>query len=127
MYDLDELRQEWSAVWGLPASEHISRDMLERSLHFKKYVEPNIDKFLRSRLAQLVSDFKRDKGQVSAKRTTLKVGTKLIRNWQGTDHIVTVIDGGFEYQGQRYKSLSKIANEITGSRWNGWLFFGFRK
>lgn len=126
MYGLDELRQEWAAVWRQPADEHISRDMLERSLHFKTHVEPGIDKSLRLRLDQLVSDFKRDKGHVSANRANLKVGTKLIRNWQGVDHEVMVIDEGLEYKGLSYKSLSKIANEITGSRWNGWLFFGLK-
>ena len=54
------------------------------------------------------------------------VGTRLIREWQGVEHCATVIDGGFEYQGRRYKSLSAIARAITGTRWNGPLFFGLR-
>jgi hypothetical protein len=53
-------------------------------------------------------------------------GTRLLREWNGVDHYVTVLDEGFEYQGRPYKSLSAIARAITGTRWNGWLFFGLR-
>ena len=54
------------------------------------------------------------------------VGTRLIREWQGVEHSATVLDDGFEYQGRQYKSLSAIARAITGTRWNGPLFFGLR-
>jgi Protein of unknown function (DUF2924) len=53
-------------------------------------------------------------------------GTRLIREWQGVEHTVTVLADGFEYQGRRYKSLSAIARAITGTRWNGPAFFGLR-
>ena len=53
-------------------------------------------------------------------------GTRLIREWQGTEHMVTVRGDDFEYQGRPYKSLSAIAREITGVRWNGWVFFGLK-
>jgi hypothetical protein len=54
-------------------------------------------------------------------------GTRLIREWQGIEHHVTVMTDGFEYEGRKYKSLSAIARAITGTRWNGPLFFGLRK
>jgi hypothetical protein len=53
-------------------------------------------------------------------------GTRLIREWQGVDHCATVRDDGYEYQGRPYKSLSAVARAITGTRWNGWLFFGLK-
>lgn len=53
-------------------------------------------------------------------------GTRLIREWQGVEHCVTVTDDGYEYQGRPYKSLSAIARAITGTRWNGWTFFGLK-
>ena len=53
-------------------------------------------------------------------------GTRLIREWQGVEHTATVLDDGFEYQGRRYKSLSAIARAVTGTRWNGPLFWGLR-
>ena len=54
------------------------------------------------------------------------VGTRLIREWQGIEHVVTVTADGFDWQGRPYKSLSAIARAITGTRWNGWVFFGLK-
>lgn len=54
-------------------------------------------------------------------------GIKLVREWNGVAHTVTVLRDGFEWQGQRYKSLSAIARTIAGTRWNGWRFFGMRQ
>lgn len=54
-------------------------------------------------------------------------GTRLIREYQGVEHIVTVTRDGYEWQGRPYRSLSAIARAITGTRWNGWVFFGLRK
>ena len=53
-------------------------------------------------------------------------GTRLIREYQGVEQIVTVLHNGFEWQGRPYQSLSAIARAITGTRWNGWVFFGLK-
>ena len=53
-------------------------------------------------------------------------GTRLIREWRGVEHTVTVRDDGYEFEGRPYKSLSAIARTITGTRWNGWTFFGLK-
>jgi hypothetical protein len=53
-------------------------------------------------------------------------GTRLIREWQGIEHCVTVRTDDFEYLGRPYKSLSSVAREITGTKWNGWVFFGLK-
>ena len=53
-------------------------------------------------------------------------GTRLLREWQGRTHHVTVVAGGFEYDGRVWRSLSAIARAITGSAWSGPLFFGLR-
>jgi Protein of unknown function (DUF2924) len=53
-------------------------------------------------------------------------GTRLIREWQGVEHCLTVRDHDYEYQGRPYKSLSAAARAITGTRWNGWVFFGLK-
>ena len=53
-------------------------------------------------------------------------GTQLVREWQGARHVVTVRTDDFEYEGRPYRSLSAIARHITGTRWNGWAFFGLR-
>jgi hypothetical protein len=54
-------------------------------------------------------------------------GTRLLREYQGFEHVVTVTRDGFEWQGRPYQSLSAIARAITGTRWNGWVFFGIRR
>jgi hypothetical protein len=51
-------------------------------------------------------------------------GTRLVREYQGVEHVVTVMTDGFDYGGRPYRSLSAIARAITGTRWNGWTFFG---
>ncbi|BCO30076.1 hypothetical protein TspCOW1_01790 [Thiohalobacter sp. COW1] len=72
----------------------------------------------------------RSKEQLKPSSNRLKrpaVGTKLIREYQGVEHHVTVTRNGFEYQGRTFRSLSHIAREITGTRWSGPLFFGLTR
>ena len=57
----------------------------------------------------------------------LAAGTRLMREYQGEEHHVTVLNSGFEYRGKRYKSLSAIARAITGTQWSGPLFFGLKR
>ncbi|MBF0339738.1 MAG: DUF2924 domain-containing protein [Magnetococcales bacterium] len=54
-------------------------------------------------------------------------GTRLIRDWKGTEHCCTVLENGFEYQGRKFGSLSAVATAITGTKWNGLVFFGMKK
>ena len=53
-------------------------------------------------------------------------GTRLVREWQGIEQTVTVLSDGYEWQGRPYRSLSAVARAITGTRWNGWIFFGLK-
>ncbi|GIK80933.1 MAG: hypothetical protein BroJett024_20380 [Alphaproteobacteria bacterium] len=81
-----------------------------------------------SRLRALAEDL--DGGNPARRRQPAKdrpiAGTRLIREWQGVEHCVTVCDDGYEYRGCPYKSLSAIARAITGTRWNGLVFFGLK-
>ena len=54
-------------------------------------------------------------------------GTRLMREWKGMEHCVTVLEDGFDYEGRKFRSLSAVARAITGTRWNGKLFFGLKK
>ena len=71
-----------------------------------------------------------DGGKIAIRKTRADerpiAGTRLIREWQGVEHAVTVMKDGFEWQGRPYQSLSAIARAITGTRWNGWVFFGLK-
>lgn len=86
----------------------------------------------KARLAAIVDDLGGGgAGAGSARRSPageqqLLSGTRLLREWQGVEHAVTVTDTGFEWQGRPYASLSSVARAITGTRWNGPLFFGLR-
>ena len=59
-------------------------------------------------------------------RTRLKAGTVLVREWHGVTHRVTMLDDSFDFDGERFRSLSEIARKITGVRWSGPLFFGLK-
>lgn len=54
-------------------------------------------------------------------------GTVLTRAYKGVEHRLTVLDDGFEYRGERHTSLSKLARDITGTNWNGFLFWGLQR
>lgn len=78
--------------------------------------------------------FDENGGNLDGRRTEKKrkagmpvVGTRLVREWNGRKYEVTVIHGGFDYEGRRYKSLTAIATAITGTHWNGRAFFGLKK
>ena len=54
-------------------------------------------------------------------------GSLLVKDFKGQTIVVKVLDAGFEYDGRRFASLSAVAKEITGTKWNGFLFFGLIK
>ena len=58
---------------------------------------------------------------------SLRLGTRLVREWRGVTHMVLIHADGIEWRGQRYRSLSLVAREITGARWSGPRFFGLRQ
>jgi hypothetical protein len=64
---------------------------------------------------------------VASTRLNMVKGTCYIRVWKGREYEARSSgDGSFEYDGRKFKSLSAIAREITGTRWNGKLFFGVK-
>jgi hypothetical protein len=79
------------------------------------------------RLDDLIDELDGKKKSKPKDMTAPVIGTKLIREWQGVMQEVTALADGFEWQGRRFKSLSAVARAITGTRWNGPLFFGLRK
>ena len=127
---VNDLKAEWQALFNAPAPNN-SRTFLESRLAYRiqelTYGGP--DKQTR-RLLDLLADEVEGtltrKAQIADPRNPV-VGTKLIREWDGTAHTVTVLKEGFEWGDQRYKSLSAVARAITGTRWNGYRFFGLRE
>lgn len=125
---LNELRQMWSSAWHKEPHARIGRAMLEKSLEYKnrEREERGLTSGQRSQLEQLVKQYKRNPACFDG-IGPLKLGTRLVRMHDGRKHSVLVRVEGFEYEGKIYNSLSKIANDITGKRWNGWVFFGLKK
>ena len=127
---VNDLKAEWQALFNAPAPNN-SRTFLESRLAYRiqelTYGGP--DKQTR-RLLDLLADEVEGtltrKAQIADPRNPV-AGTKLIREWDGTAHTVTVLKDGFDWGGQRYKSLSAVARAITGTRWNGYRFFGLRE
>src|SRR5262249_33155585 len=79
------------------------------------------------RLDHLVVSYLRNPKSFDQGPASLKPGTRLMRSHDNVQHFVTVRPDGFDYQGRLYTSLSEIAFTITGTRWNGWKFFGLKK
>jgi hypothetical protein len=125
---LKELRQMWSDAWDMSSNTRIGRAMMVKSLQYKMFEKTTQSLSLQehNKLNQLVKAYKRNPQNSEFLNTDLKDGTRLVRTWKGEKHIVTVSGSNFKYKGLTYGSLSKIANDITGKRWNGWVFFGLK-
>ena len=83
---------------------------------------------IQRKIDKLVENYDRTQNiEKENKELSITDGTKLVREFKGKRYSVTVIQNCYEYNGKKYKSLSAIANEITGTRWNGKKFFGLLK
>lgn len=79
------------------------------------------------RLATLARALDDPEAKSRAPHASLKPGTKLVREWGGATHTVLVLDDGFEYRGQHYASLTKVAAVISGLHRSGPAFFGLKR
>ena len=124
-----ELRVRWERAFKRPTPKRASRDLLLRALayHVQEQAEGGLNKVTRRRLAKLAGSNGENRQPISSPNLRLKPGSRLIREWHGEVHRVTVVEKGFDWRGNRYASLSQIARAITGARWSGPLFFGLRK
>ena len=120
-----DLRLAWRQLYRAGPPQGLSRDLLIRALanQLQERTHAGASRVLRRRLQTLAGEFEKagasfDPGIVP------KTGTTLVRQWRGHAHTVLVRENGFEYQGERYRSLSMIAERITGAHWSGPRFFG---
>lgn len=124
-----ELKQMWSDLYGKAPTTH-SRDFLIKRLAYRiqELAYGGLSARAEAKLDKLIDDEEaRLKGKLPKRSRERPIaGTRLIRRWQGVDHCVTVLEDGYEYEGAKYASLSPIARRITGTRWNGPLFFALR-
>jgi len=140
----EELVALWHKNFGCPPPKGVHRELLIRAAAFhlqqKHYggLSGDAKRLLKAAMREAAGsiDAKRirnpDQAAIEVSKVTappkerqqISPGARLIREWNGISHVVDVIDGGFIYAGSRFKSLSKIAREITGTNWSGPRFFG---
>jgi len=125
-----ELKRLWLQRWkggGLP--KRVSRELLVLGLAHDRQARMlgGLPNEARLRLEAVAAGLERT-GRVEAEAPIrIKPGTRLVREWQGGRHEVTVLEKRFAYRGRQFDSLSEIAREITGTRWSGPVFFGLKK
>jgi hypothetical protein len=125
-----DLKAEWRTLFDADAPNN-SRPFLELRLAYRiqelTHGGPSRDTIrLLDALADEVEGKDVRKRMIADPRKPV-AGTKFLREWNGIEHTVAVLRDGFEFEGRKYKSLSAIARAITGTRWNGWRFFGIRE
>lgn len=123
----EQLKTKWREVCeGEPPP--FNRAYLQSRIAYRlqELAHGGLNKHAQKRIGELREDFMGDNPRQRIDPTKPPVGSILVREFKGVEYRVRVLRDGFEFEGKPYKSLSVIARTITGSRWNGPLFFGLR-
>ena len=123
-----DLRLAWRRLHRTDPPLGLSRDLLIRALvhQLQEQTHGGMSRAQRRRLQTLAREFEKA-GAAFAPGVVPKTGTRLVRQWRGRTHAVLIREDGFEYEGQHYRSLTVIAERITGAHWSGPRFFGLTK
>lgn len=130
--DLADLRRRWHSQFGRHPSKHLSRPILLRLMAYRIQADAYGDlseataKFLDKIAGGNGNENNADSGPPDNESASLSAGTVLVREHDGVNHHVMVMQNGFSWNGASYPSLSKVAKAITGTQWNGPRFFGLR-
>ena len=124
-----KLREHWRKIYRAEAPRRIPRDLLIRAAAYQiqERAYGGLDRKTKRRLRPLARSLESDGRLPLSPGPSLKPGAKLIREWHGRTYRVLVMEDGFEFDGRTYRSLSRIASEITGAHWSGRRFFGLPK
>ena len=124
-----DLKRQWRELFGTEPPP-FNRPYLQSRLAYRiqELAFGGLRPQTRARLEALGEQL--DGGNVVLRRVRADsrplAGTRLVREHAGVEHVITVLVDGFEWEGRPYRSLSAIARAITGTRWNGWAFFGLK-
>lgn len=123
---LNELKMKWETLFATAAPNN-SRAFLELRIagRLQELTYGGLTRDTRRALALLADEVEGKitrKGMAEDARNPLP-GTKLVRDWNGIEHTVTVLQDGYDLAGKKFKSLSAVAKAITGTSWNGFRFF----
>src|SRR6202047_5065808 len=124
-----ELRGEWRRLHRMPPPMRLSRDLLVRGITYKlqERAYGGVSAATARKLEEAGAGLRNRNSITPAPPISLRPGTRLVREWRGVTHTVLIHADGIEWRGQRYRSLSVVAREITGARWSGPRFFGPRR
>ena len=117
------LSARWRSVFGRDPPARLSRPLMQKAIAYEMQVKA-FGGLSRRSTRILKAAAKRRDGNALPLRPGK--GTRLVREWNGVLHAVDVMDDGYLWQGQRYRSLSAIAAAITGTKWSGPRFFGLK-
>jgi hypothetical protein len=123
-----DLRKRYRELFRTEIPKAFGPDLLRRSIahRIQERAYGGLPASTRRLLDQLVkAALAKPNGRLELPRR-IKPGSELVRTWKGQTHRVTVMADGYSYDGEKYASLSEIATEITGTKWNGPRFFGLR-
>jgi hypothetical protein len=125
---LADLRLEWRRLYRAEPPR-LSRDIMMRAIAYRlqEIAHGGPSKATQRRLATLAAEFETSGKIAPPPKPRVKPGSRFVREWHGRTHTVCVTDDGFEFQGKTYRSLTKIALDITGAQWSGPRFFGLTK
>ena len=127
---VNQLKAKWEALFDGPAPNN-SRSYLELRLGYRiqELTYGGLPRQTRRTLDLLADEVAGGSGRkaIILDSRNPVVGTRLVREWDGIEHTVTVMKDGFEWRGRKFKSLSAVARSITGTQWNGYRFFGLRE
>ncbi len=127
---LPELKAQWRTLFGTEPPGY-NRRFLESRLAYRiqELAFGGLKPETLRRLEILGEQYDSDNVTTRRIRHDAKpvAGTRLVREYRGVEHTVTVLADGYEWQGLPYRSLSAIARAITGTRWNGLVFFGIKR
>jgi len=123
-----DLRVAWRQLHRTGPPLGLSRDLMIRALahQLQEQSYGGVSRALRRRLQSLAGASEKATPAVDP-GLVLKAGTTLVRQWRGHTHTVLVHTDGFEHEGQRYRSLTAIAERITEAHWSGPRFFGLTR
>jgi hypothetical protein len=126
--DLEALRTEWRRRWGAPPKLR-SRELMAYAATYRLQADAvgDLPAATRRKLVELGRRFAEDRAYRPVAGPNLTPGCSLIREWGGARHEVKVVEDGFSYLGQRFSSLSAVAQHITGAKRSGVLFFGLKE
>jgi hypothetical protein len=114
------LAERWAEAFGCPAPQRCESTLLRAAVAWHAQMQA----LRKSAGTREVRRMVRSLTQTAPR--ALSPGARLLREWRGRTHHVTVLASGFEYEGRTYRSLTAVARRITGTPWSGPLFFGLR-